>query len=41
MDKLCHAAHARALDVVLVTTNNEADFLDHPRLRIENWLASH
>lgn len=30
------AAHALALDVVLVT-NNEADFADVPGLRVENW----
>jgi tRNA(fMet)-specific endonuclease VapC len=30
------AAHALALDLTLVT-NNEADFRDVPRLRIENW----
>jgi len=30
------AAHALALDVVIVT-NNEADFADVPGLRVENW----
>jgi tRNA(fMet)-specific endonuclease VapC len=39
LDKLI-AAHAVALDVVLVT-NNEADFVGYPNLRIENWVASH
>ena len=34
-DKLI-AAHAAALNVVLVT-NNEADFLAYPGLRVENW----
>jgi tRNA(fMet)-specific endonuclease VapC len=32
------AAHALALDLVLVT-NNERDFADIPGLRIENWTA--
>ncbi len=39
LDKLI-AAHAVALDVVLVT-NNEADFADYPDSRIENWVANH
>ena len=30
------AAHARALDLTLVT-NNERDFADIPNLRVENW----
>jgi len=38
LDKLI-AAHAVALDVVLVT-NNEADFLEYPGLRIENWVGA-
>lgn len=38
-DKLI-TAHAVALGVVLVT-NNEADFLNYPGLRVENWVASH
>ncbi|MFL9857003.1 type II toxin-antitoxin system VapC family toxin [Paraburkholderia madseniana] len=36
LDKLI-AAHAVALDVVLVT-NNERDFAAYPGLRVENWL---
>jgi len=36
LDKLI-AAHAVALDVVLVT-NNERDFAVYPGLRVENWL---
>jgi tRNA(fMet)-specific endonuclease VapC len=39
LDKLI-AAHAVALDVVLVT-NNEANFIGYPGLRVENWVASH
>jgi len=39
LDKLI-AAHAVALDVVLVT-NNTADFLIYPGLKIENWVANH
>ena len=35
LDKLI-AAHALALDVVLVT-NNPSDFQAYPHLRIENW----
>ncbi|MBY4897938.1 type II toxin-antitoxin system VapC family toxin [Cupriavidus sp. AU9028] len=38
LDKLI-AAHAVALDVVLVT-NNERDFVSYPALRLENWLSS-
>ena len=30
------AAHALSLDLTLVT-NNEADFADVPRLKVENW----
>lgn len=37
LDKLI-AAHAIALDVVLVT-NNERDFAGYPGLRIENWIG--
>jgi len=36
LDKLI-AAHAIALDATLVT-NNEADFMDYPGLRVENWV---
>jgi tRNA(fMet)-specific endonuclease VapC len=36
LDKLI-AAHAIALDVILVT-NNERDFASCPAIRIENWL---
>ncbi|AOY96031.1 VapC toxin family PIN domain ribonuclease [Cupriavidus sp. USMAA2-4] len=36
LDKLI-AAHALALDLVLVT-NNERDFAHYPGLRLENWL---
>jgi len=32
------AAHAVALGATLVT-NNEADFVGYPRLRIENWAS--
>lgn len=39
LDKLI-ASHALALGVVLVT-NNEADFICYPGLRIENWVSSH
>jgi tRNA(fMet)-specific endonuclease VapC len=35
LDRLI-AAHALAIGAVLIT-NNEADFLDYPGLRIENW----
>ncbi|MBK6727173.1 MAG: type II toxin-antitoxin system VapC family toxin [Xanthomonadales bacterium] len=38
LDKLI-AAHAIALDVVLVT-NNERDFSRYPGLKVENWLAT-
>jgi tRNA(fMet)-specific endonuclease VapC len=38
LDKLI-AAHAVALDVILVT-NNERDFAHYPGVRIENWLNS-
>ena len=37
LDKLI-AAHAIALDVVLVT-NNQADFAAYPGLTTENWVA--
>jgi tRNA(fMet)-specific endonuclease VapC len=36
LDKLI-AAHAFALDVILVT-NNERDFAHYPGVKIENWL---
>ncbi len=36
LDKLI-AAHAIALDVILVT-NNERDFASYPGIRLENWL---
>jgi tRNA(fMet)-specific endonuclease VapC len=36
MDKLI-AAHAKALNVILVT-NNEADFCIYEGLRVENWV---
>lgn len=39
LDKLI-AAHAVALDIALIT-NNEADFVNYPGLRIENWVANH
>jgi tRNA(fMet)-specific endonuclease VapC len=39
LDKLI-AAHAVALDVVLVT-NNEADFRGFAGLRVENWVGTH
>ena len=32
------AAHALALDLILVT-NNEADFADVPNLKVENWTS--
>jgi tRNA(fMet)-specific endonuclease VapC len=38
LDKLI-AAHAVALDVALVT-NNEDDFMGYPGLRTENWAAA-
>lgn len=34
------ASHALALNIVLVT-NNEADFLNHPDLAVDNWVNSH
>ena len=37
LDKLI-AAHALALDVTLVT-NNLADFVGYPGLRVENWMG--
>ena len=37
LDKLI-AAHATALNVVLVT-NNETDFSAYPGLRVENWVG--
>ena len=39
LDKLI-AAHATALNVVLVT-NNEANFSAYPGLTVENWLDQH
>ena len=39
LDKLI-AAHATALNVVLVT-NNEADFSAYPGLCVENWVDRH
>ena len=39
LDKLI-AAHALALDVVLVT-NNEGDFVAYPGLKVENWVTGH
>ncbi|MHB1590782.1 MAG: PIN domain-containing protein [Sulfuricella sp.] len=39
LDKLI-AAHAVALDIAFIT-NNEADFVNYPGLRIENWVANH
>jgi tRNA(fMet)-specific endonuclease VapC len=39
LDKLI-AAHAVALDVVLVT-NNIGDFVGYPGLRLENWVVAH
>ncbi|MBE0510857.1 MAG: type II toxin-antitoxin system VapC family toxin [Gammaproteobacteria bacterium] len=38
LDRLI-AAHARSLDVTLVT-NNENDFIAYPELRVENWVNS-
>jgi tRNA(fMet)-specific endonuclease VapC len=38
LDKLI-AAHAVALEVVLVT-NNQADLVDYPGLRVENWVSA-
>lgn len=37
LDRLI-AAHARSLDLTLVT-NNEADFVGYPGLRVENWVG--
>ncbi|MEN9866560.1 MAG: hypothetical protein RL748_2150 [Pseudomonadota bacterium] len=39
MDKLI-AGHAIALDITLVT-NNIADFVRYPGLRLENWVGAH
>ncbi|MHB8252453.1 MAG: PIN domain-containing protein [Acidiferrobacter sp.] len=39
LDKLI-AAHAIALDVILVT-NNVTDFAGYPGLRMENWVGNH
>lgn len=36
LDKLI-AAHAMALDVILVT-NNERDFAGYPGIKLENWI---
>ncbi|EQD24830.1 MAG: hypothetical protein D084_Lepto4C00331G0001 [Leptospirillum sp. Group IV 'UBA BS'] len=38
LDKLI-AAHAIALDVILVT-NNVTDFAGYPGLRMENWVGN-
>ena len=38
LDKLI-ASHAVALGVTLVT-NNEADFVNYPGLRVENWVRT-
>jgi len=38
LDKLI-ASHAVALGVTLVT-NNEADFVNYPGLRVENWVST-
>jgi tRNA(fMet)-specific endonuclease VapC len=38
LDKLI-ASHAVALGVTLVT-NNEADFVNYPGLRVENWVSN-
>ncbi len=38
LDKLI-AAHALALDLILVT-NNQRDFAAYPDLTIENWVGS-
>lgn len=38
LDRLI-AAHAMAVDAVLVT-NNEDDFRDYPGLRLENWVTT-
>lgn len=39
LDKLI-AAHAIALNIRLVT-NNEADFVAYPGIKIENWVSNH
>jgi tRNA(fMet)-specific endonuclease VapC len=39
LDKLI-GAHALALNVTLIT-NNEADFLAYPNLKVENWVTGH
>lgn len=39
LDRLI-AAHATALDTILVT-NNEADFQIYPDLKVENWVVEH
>lgn len=39
LDKLI-AAHAIALNITLVT-NNEADFVAYPGIKIENWVSNH
>ncbi|HUW25185.1 MAG TPA: type II toxin-antitoxin system VapC family toxin [Gallionella sp.] len=39
LDKLI-AAHAITLGVTLVT-NNEADFVIYPGIKVENWVGSH
>jgi tRNA(fMet)-specific endonuclease VapC len=38
LDKLI-AAHAMALQVILVT-NNEKDFADYPGIKLENWVST-
>jgi len=38
LDKLI-ASHAVALGVTLIT-NNEADFVNYPGLRVENWVST-
>ena len=37
LDRLI-AAHAASLGLILVT-NNEADFKEHPNLKLENWVG--
>ena len=39
LDKLI-ASHAVALGVTLVT-NNDADFVGYPGLKVDNWVNSH
>ena len=39
LDKLI-ASHALALGVTLVS-NNEADFVSYPGLKVDNWVNSH